>query len=125
MTQMDITLRLRELRRLHGLSQKEVARRSGVGEKTLSSFETGERTDAMKVRQLEEILAVYSVPLSAFFGTYVERRVPEWELDTNSDAAPTPLQLLFLAITDLPEPAQRSAIAACSMLVKGASRSAG
>ena len=46
---MDIVLKLRELRRYRGLSQKDVARRSGVGEKTLSSFETGERIDTMKI----------------------------------------------------------------------------
>ena len=37
---MDLVLKLREVRRLRGLSQKDVARLSGVGEKTISSFET-------------------------------------------------------------------------------------
>ncbi len=36
---MDIVLKLRELRRLRGYSQKVVARLTGVGEKTISSFE--------------------------------------------------------------------------------------
>ena len=37
---MDLVLKLREIRRLRGLSQKDVAKLSGVGEKTISSFET-------------------------------------------------------------------------------------
>ena len=40
---MDLVLKLREIRRMRGLSQKDVARLSGVGAKTISSFETGER----------------------------------------------------------------------------------
>ena len=37
---MDLVLKLRELRRLSGLSQKEAALSSGLGEKTLSSFDS-------------------------------------------------------------------------------------
>ena len=32
---MDLVLKLREIRRMRGLSQKDVARLSGVGEKTI------------------------------------------------------------------------------------------
>ncbi|MGH9443123.1 MAG: helix-turn-helix domain-containing protein, partial [Thermoanaerobaculia bacterium] len=45
---MDLVLKLRELRRMRGLSQREAALSSGIGEKTLSSFETGERIISMK-----------------------------------------------------------------------------
>ncbi|MGK2860257.1 MAG: helix-turn-helix domain-containing protein [Thermoanaerobaculia bacterium] len=64
---MDIVLKLRELRRRRGLSQKDVGRLSGVGEKTVSSFETGDRIDAMKLSQLERLLSVYCVTLAYFF----------------------------------------------------------
>ena len=69
---MDLVLRLRELRRLSGLSQEEVARRSGVGVKTLSSFETGVRIESLKVSQLRSILRVYGVSESQFFASDLE-----------------------------------------------------
>lgn len=64
---MDLVLKLRELRRLRGLSQKDVGRLSGVGEKTVSSFETGDRIDAMKLSQLRKLLRVYGVTEDDFF----------------------------------------------------------
>jgi transcriptional regulator with XRE-family HTH domain len=72
---VDFVLRLRELRRLSGLSQKEVGQSSGVGEKTLSSFETGGRIESMKVVQLLAILSAYHVTPAEFFGDGVERRL--------------------------------------------------
>ena len=50
---MDLVLKLRELRRMRGLTQKDVARISGVGHKTISSFETGERSAGALVRAAE------------------------------------------------------------------------
>ena len=72
---MDFVLRLRELRRLSGLSQKEVGTTSGVGEKTLSSFETGERIKSIKLAQLIALLNTYRVTPSEFFGDGVERKL--------------------------------------------------
>jgi transcriptional regulator with XRE-family HTH domain len=72
---MDIVIKLRELRRLRGLTQKEAAVSSGVGEKTLSSFETGERVTSMKLTQLLQLLAVYDVTPAEFFGDGVERQL--------------------------------------------------
>lgn len=72
---MDIVLKLRELRRLRGLTQKEAAESSGVGEKTLSSFETGERLTSLKVSQLLQLLAAYDMTLAEFFGDGVERQL--------------------------------------------------
>lgn len=69
---MDLVLRLRELRRLSGLCQVEVARRSGVGAKTLSTFESGARIDSMKVSQLRSILRVYGVTEAQFFASDLE-----------------------------------------------------
>jgi len=63
---MDIVLKLRELRRMRCLTQREAALSSGIGEKTLSTFETGERIASMKLSQLLALLAVYdSRPLSS------------------------------------------------------------
>lgn len=72
---MDIVLKLRELRRMRGLSQEEAAVSSGVGVKTLSSFESGRRVHSMKLSQLMQLLAVYDVTLAEFFGAGVERAV--------------------------------------------------
>ena len=72
---MDNVLKLRELRRLRGLSQEEVALSSGVHVKTLSSFETGARVDSMKVVQLLAILAVYDVTPAEFFNGGVETAI--------------------------------------------------
>ena len=58
---MDLVLKLREIRRLRGLSQKDVARLSGVGEKTISSFETGQRIGSLKLAQLKRMLGVYGL----------------------------------------------------------------
>jgi len=64
---MDLVLRLRELRRMSGLSQTEVARRAGVGVKTISSFETGARIESMKISQLQRILRAYGATEMQFF----------------------------------------------------------
>jgi transcriptional regulator with XRE-family HTH domain len=82
---MDLVLRLRELRRLSGLSQEEVAHRSGVGAKTLSSFETGVRIESLKVSQLRKILHVYGVTETDFFGSDLETT-----LANDADMKPIP-----------------------------------
>ena len=62
---MDLVLKLREIRRLRGLSQKDVAKLSGVGEKTISSFETGQRIGSLKLAQLKKLLSVYGLSREA------------------------------------------------------------
>jgi len=69
---MDIVLKLRELRRLRGLSQKDVARLTGVGEKTISSFETSARIGSMKLSQLAKLLRVYGFTEEQFFSRKIE-----------------------------------------------------
>jgi len=64
---IDLVIRLRDVRLLYGLTQAEVAKRSGVGMKTISSYETGARIDQIKVVQLLKILNVYGVAPAAFF----------------------------------------------------------
>ena len=87
---MDIVLKLREMRRLRGMSQKEAAQSSGIGEKTLSSFETGERIGSMKLSQLLQLLAAYDMTPAEFFGDGVERQL----FGEFSDLDPTEMQLL-------------------------------
>jgi len=83
---MDIVLKLREIRRVRGLSQKDVARLSGVGEKTISSFETGERIGSLKLAQLKRLLAVYGLTESDFFSAKIEREIAPWELEEDEFA---------------------------------------
>jgi transcriptional regulator with XRE-family HTH domain len=72
---MDVVLKLRELRRMRGVTQKEVAELAGVGEKTVSSFETGERIMSMKLSQLFQLLSAYNITPAEFFGGGVEQQV--------------------------------------------------
>lgn len=76
---MDVVLKLRELRKLKGLSQRDAARRAGVGEKSISSFETGDRISSMKLSQLERMLHAYGVTMQEFFGGEVDRMLAPWE----------------------------------------------
>lgn len=71
---MDLVLKLREARRLRGISQREVATLSGVGEKTISSFETGQRVESLKLTQLTRLLAAYGLTEEEFFGETIEHR---------------------------------------------------
>ena len=67
---MDLVLALRELRRNAGLKQIELSRLSGVGVKTISTFETGERIGSMKLSQLSRILDACKVDIGEFFTTF-------------------------------------------------------
>ena len=71
---MDLVLKLREIRRMRGLTQKDVSRLSGVGEKTISSFETGQRIGALKLAQLKRLLSVYGLTESDFFSGSIEKQ---------------------------------------------------
>lgn len=55
------------LRRRAGLSQIEAAVASDVGEKTISSFESGARTIRIRVTQLLALLTAYGVTPAEFF----------------------------------------------------------
>jgi transcriptional regulator with XRE-family HTH domain len=78
---MDLVLKLREIRRMRGYTQKDVARLSGVGEKTISSFETGQRIGALKLSQLKRLLSVYGLTEADFFSGSIEKEIAPWELD--------------------------------------------
>jgi transcriptional regulator with XRE-family HTH domain len=73
---MDIVLRLREARRVAGLSQSQAAEASGIGEKTISSFETGQRVGSLKLSQLMRLCRAYGMTIDQFLdGDFEERLV--------------------------------------------------
>lgn len=111
---MDLVLKLREIRRLKGLSQKDAARLSGVGEKTISSFETGERVGAMKLCQLKRLLAVYDMTEAEFFGGGVEKQIAPWELDPEQFATAR----LIDELQCLPKHSQRALLAKFQLMIE-------
>ena len=111
---MDLVLKLRELRRMRGLSQKDVARLSGVGEKTISSFETGERIGSLKLAQLKRLVVAYGLTEAEFFGGTVERQIAPWELDENQIATTRLLDELHT----LPQSVQRNLLANFQLMVE-------
>lgn len=111
---MDLVLKLREIRRLKGLSQKDAARLSGVGEKTISSFETGERVGSMKLGQLKRLLSVYDMTEAEFFGGGVEKQIAPWELEPEQFATARLLDELHA----LPKPSQRNLLAKFQLMIE-------
>ena len=114
---MDLVLKLREIRRLRGLSQKDVARLSGVGEKTISSFETGQRIGSLKLSQLRKLLSVYGLTEMDFFGSSVERQIAPWELDEDECAT----QRLLDDLRGLPKPLQKTMLGKFQLMLETAS----
>ncbi|HEX2059441.1 MAG TPA: helix-turn-helix transcriptional regulator [Thermoanaerobaculia bacterium] len=114
---MDLVLKLREIRRLRGLSQKDVAKLSGVGEKTISSFETGQRIGSLKLAQLKRMLAVYGMTEAEFFGGSVERQIAPWELDEDECAA----QRIVDDLRGLPKPVQKAMLTKFQLMLETAS----
>jgi len=114
---MDLVLKLREIRRLRGLSQKDVAKLSGVGEKTISSFETGQRIGSLKLAQLKKMLKVYGITEAEFFGCSVERQIAPWELDDEKSAT---LRLID-DLRGLPKTVQKAMIGKFQLMLEAAS----
>ena len=113
---MDLVLKLREIRRMKNLSQKDVARLSGVGEKTISSFETGQRIGSLKLAQLKRLLKVYGLTEADFFGSSVERQIAPWELDSDEHAAAR----IVDELRALPKPVQKTMIAKFQLMLETA-----
>jgi transcriptional regulator with XRE-family HTH domain len=114
---MDLVLKLREIRRLRGLSQKDVAKLSGVGEKTISSFETGQRIGSLKLAQLKRMLGVYGMSEAEFFGCSVERQIAPWELDDEESAT---LRLMD-DLRGLPKAVQKAMLGKFQLMLETAS----
>src|ERR1043166_1468727 len=111
---MDLVLKLREARRMRGLTQKDVARLSGVGEKTISSFETGERIGSPTHAQLERLLSAYGLTAADFFGSRIEKEIAPWELDDNQIA----VARLMDELHTLPQPLQRKLVEKFRLMVE-------
>ena len=111
---MDLVLKLREIRRMRGLSQKDVARLSGVGEKTISSFETGQRIGALKLAQLKKMLKVYGLSEGEFFGGSVEKEIAPWELNEEQMITAR----LFDQLHALPKPVQKNLLTKFQLMVE-------
>jgi transcriptional regulator with XRE-family HTH domain len=111
---MDLVLKLREIRRMRNLSQKDVARLSGVGEKTISSFETGQRIGSLKLAQLKRMLKVYGLSEADFFGASVEKEIAPWELNDEQMAT----QRLLDDLHTLPKPIQKNLLAKFQLAVE-------
>lgn len=111
---MDLVLKLREIRRMRNLSQKDVARLSGVGEKTISSFETGQRIGSLKLSQLKRMLKVYGLSEADFFGASVEKEIAPWELNDEQMAT----QRLLDDLHALPKPIQKNLLAKFQLAVE-------
>jgi transcriptional regulator with XRE-family HTH domain len=73
----EVGFKLRELRRLYGITQEELAEGSGVGAKMLSAIENGTRR--ARVDHVERVCRALGVGLPAFFAWDVsgEIRPPE------------------------------------------------
>ena len=111
---MDLVLKLREIRRMRGYTQKDVARLSGVGEKTISSFETGQRIGALKLSQLKRLLSVYGVSETEFFSGSIEKEIAPWELDEEQIATVK----LMDDFRTLPKPIQKSLLSKFQLMVE-------
>lgn len=111
---MDIVLKLREIRRMRGLTQKDVARLSGVGEKTISSFETGQRVGSLKLAQLKKMLKAYGMSEAEFFGATVEKEIAPWELDEAQMAT----ERLLDDLHTLPKPLQTNLLGKFQLMVE-------
>src|ERR1043166_3467996 len=111
---MDLVLKLREIRRMRGLTQKDVARLSGVGEKTISSFETGQRIGALKLAQLKRLLSVYGLTETEFFSGSIEKEIAPWELDEEQMATVR----LMDDLHTLPKPHQKTLLGKFHLMVE-------
>jgi transcriptional regulator with XRE-family HTH domain len=111
---MDLVLKLREIRRMRGLTQKDVARVSGVGEKTISSFETGQRIGALKLSQLKRLLSVYGLSEAEFFSGTIEKEIAPWELDEEQMATVK----LMDDLHTLPKQHQRNLLSKFQLMVE-------
>jgi transcriptional regulator with XRE-family HTH domain len=114
---MDLVLKLREIRRLRGLSQKDVAKLSGVGEKTISSFETGHRIGSLKLDQLKKLLGVYGMTETEFFGGCLEKQIAPWELNEEEFATTR----LLDDLRALPKPLRTNMLAKFQLMLETAS----
>jgi transcriptional regulator with XRE-family HTH domain len=116
---MDIVIKLRELRSRSGFSQKDVGRLSGVGEKTLSSFESGARIDSLKLSQLRRLLCVYSITEEAFFSRKMDELFDPYTLVVHSRE-----ESLVAALRELTSPMRDALLERFELMLHAAQLSA-
>ena len=114
---MDLVIKLREARRIRGLSQRDVAELSGIGAKTISSFETGERIGSLKLSQLKRLLSVYGMSEREFFGGLIEQKIAPWELREEEAAA----DRLVQDLRHLPKKVQTTLLTKFQLMLETAS----
>lgn len=109
----NVGLKLRELRHRSRLTQQQVAQAAGLGAKTISSFETGTRVGAMKLSQLESLVAVYGLTLEQFFSTQLESLLFPWDGDHQTEK-------FFEEVRKLPAPVKDEIVPWMRSVVRGA-----
>jgi transcriptional regulator with XRE-family HTH domain len=67
-----LSISLRDMRAAAGLTQKELAQKSGVDEKSISSWETGRRVDSLKISQLNKLVIACDLTLFEFLTNFVD-----------------------------------------------------
>lgn len=112
---MDTVIKLRELRSRSGLSQKDVGRLSGVGEKTLSSFESGARIDSLKLSQLRQLLRVYNITEDEFFSPKIDELFDAGALMEHSRE-----ELLVAGLGELPHPMRDALLERFELMLQAA-----
>lgn len=113
---VDVGLRLRELRRSLGLQQKDVALLSGIGGKSISSFETGARLATMKLGHLRRLLQVYGVTETEFFSDDLEAILGIDELTREPEGPFT----IWRRMQELPDPVRSGLMEKFRLMVETA-----
>ena len=92
----DLPMKLKDLRKKHSLSQKQVATRLGVSPSIISGYETGERTPSIEV--LLSLAYLYQCSTDYLLGK--ENNTPKMMIDTDglSDEQISAIQNLINSI---------------------------
>lgn len=110
-----VGLKLRELRHRSGLTQQQVASAAGLGSKTISSFETGNRVGAMKLAQLERLVGVYGLNLEQFFSTHLDSLLFPWDGDHQTEKFLEEVRNLPTSVKEEVVPWMRSVLRGASL----------
>ena len=68
----DVGIRLKKTREMHGLSQRQLARNSGVSNAMICLIEKGKSTPSLGL--LKNILEAFPVSVSEFFGVIAPKQ---------------------------------------------------
>ena len=90
-----VGIRLKLIRETYGISQRELAKRAGVTNSSISMIELGQVSPS--IQSLERIISVIPIRLADFFGFHLESLVRVTRVSND------PVQLFSLAIHDSPQ----------------------